>query len=75
MRAKYVRAHLAAMLDAFGDKVTVGGFFSWSLMDDVEWAWGFGERFGLVRMDYATRERTPKTSALEYRRIIERRAL
>ncbi len=73
--AKYVRAHLAAMRDAFGDMVTVGGFFSWSLMDSVEWTWGYGKRLGLVRVDYATQERTPKTSALAYRRIIERHAL
>ena len=44
-------------------------------MDNYEWAWGYHKRFGIVRVDYDTQLRTPKLSALEYKRIIADRAL
>jgi beta-glucosidase len=74
-RAQFLRSHLSAVLDAVEDGVPVGGYFYWSLMDNFEWAWGYEKRFGLVRVDYATQERTLKASAIEYRSIISRRAL
>ncbi len=74
-RTAYVRAHLAAILDAIDDGVEVGGYFYWSLMDNFEWSWGYGKRFGLVRVDYETQERTLKASGAEFRRIIAERAL
>ncbi len=74
-RKEFLRMHLAAVLDAIDLGVPVGAYFYWSLMDNFEWAWGYDKRFGLVRVDYGTQKRTPKSSALEYRRIISDRAL
>ena len=74
-RVEFLRSHLAAIQDAIEQGVPVGGYFYWSLMDNFEWAWGYDKRFGLVRVDYATQERTLKDSAIEYRRIIAARAL
>jgi beta-glucosidase len=74
-RAVFLREHLAAILDAIEQGVAVGGYFYWSLMDNFEWAWGYDKRFGLVRVDYDTQARTLKDSALDYQRIIARRAL
>ncbi len=51
------------------------GYFDWSLLDNFEWAWGYDKRFGIVRVDYDTQERIPKSSALELRRIITERTL
>lgn len=31
-------------------------------LDNVEWAFGYDKRFGIVRVDYATQQRTPKDS-------------
>jgi beta-glucosidase len=74
-RAEFLRLHLDAILDAIDQGVDVYGYFYWSLMDNYEWAWGYHKRFGIVRVDYDTQERTPKFSALEYKRIIAARAL
>ena len=74
-RAEFLSLHLDAILDAIEDGVDVYGYFYWSLMDNYEWAWGYHKRFGIVRVDYDTQVRTPKLSALEYKRIIADRAL
>ncbi len=74
-RADFLRLHLDAILDAIDEGVNVYGYFYWSLMDNYEWAWGYHKRFGIVRVDYDTLERTPKFSAQEYQRIIADRAL
>ncbi|MGC5224083.1 GH1 family beta-glucosidase [Micromonospora sp. DT81.3] len=74
-RTEFVRVHVAAILDAIEQGVDVRGYFYWSLLDNFEWAWGYEKRFGIVRVDYATQERTLKDSGLEYRRIIAERAI
>ena len=51
------------------------GYFVWSLLDNFEWAWGYGQRFGIVYVDYATGRRIPKDSARWYRDVIARGAV
>ena len=46
------------------------GYFVWSLMDNFEWAYGYERRFGIVRVDYDTLERTVKDSGLWYRELL-----
>jgi beta-glucosidase len=53
----------------------VKGYFVWSLLDNFEWADGYGKRFGIVYVDYATQKRTPKMSAAFYRDVIARGGL
>jgi beta-glucosidase len=74
-RVEFVRAHLGAILDAVDAGVDVRGYFYWSLLDNFEWAWGYEKRFGIVRVDYDTQERSVKDSGREYSRIIAARAL
>jgi beta-glucosidase len=56
------------------DGVPVRGYFLWSLMDNFEWADGYGNRFDLTYVDYATQKRTPKLSARYYADVIRRNA-
>jgi beta-glucosidase len=66
-RIMFLRAYLSQLQRATADGVPVKGYFQWSLMDNFEWAQGFGERFGLVFVDFQTQKRTPKLSAAWFR--------
>ena len=71
-RESYIVQHIAAVGDAIADGADVRGYFVWSLLDNFEWAWGYGKRFGVVRVDYDTQDRIIKDSGLQYARIIAR---
>ncbi len=64
--------HIAAVGDALAQGVPMAGYMVWSLMDNFEWASGYEKRFGIVHVDYATQQRTPKDSALWYRDFLQR---
>jgi beta-glucosidase len=69
-RISYLDRHLRAAADALDAGVPLRGYFVWSLMDNFEWAWGYSKRFGLVHVDYATLDRTPKASYRWLRDVI-----
>jgi beta-glucosidase len=69
-RIGYLDSHLRAMHDAMTAGVDVRGYFTWSLMDNFEWAEGYTQRFGLVHVDFATQQRTPKASFAWYKGLI-----
>ncbi|HET6836035.1 MAG TPA: GH1 family beta-glucosidase [Acidimicrobiales bacterium] len=69
-RCAYLDAHVRACHDAIAAGVDLRGFFVWSLLDNFEWAEGYAQRFGIVRVDFATQRRTPKASALWFRDVI-----
>lgn len=62
-RVAYLRDHLAAVHRAIEEGADVRGYFAWSLMDNLEWAYGYAKRFGIVHVDFETQVRTPKASA------------
>lgn len=65
-RTDYIRQHLHAVHEAMESGADVRGYFVWSLLDNFEWAFGYAKRFGIVRVDYESLERTPKASAHWY---------
>ena len=69
-RIAYLRMHLQAVADAAAAGVDVRGYYTWSLLDNFEWAEGYTQRFGLVHVDYATQRRTPKDAYAWYARLI-----
>ena len=70
-RQRYLRGHLEAAHAAIAEGIPLAGYYLWSLLDNFEWAEGYGKRFGLVWVDYATQARVAKDSAHMCRRIIE----
>ncbi|MFD0314915.1 GH1 family beta-glucosidase [Streptomyces flavalbus] len=71
-RIAYLDAHVRALHEALAAGVDVRGYFVWSLLDNFEWAEGYGQRFGLVHVDFetGTLERTPKASYAWYREAL-----
>ncbi|MFE2726707.1 GH1 family beta-glucosidase [Kitasatospora sp. NPDC059327] len=69
-RIGYLRAHLAAVHRAIAAGAPVRGYFLWSLLDNFEWAYGYGKRFGIVHVDFASQRRTPKDSARWYAEVV-----
>jgi beta-glucosidase len=69
-RVGYLTGHVEAVRAAIAEGADVRGYFTWSLMDNFEWAEGFGKRFGLVHVDFETQERTPRSSYAWYRDFI-----
>ncbi|MDF9276892.1 GH1 family beta-glucosidase [Arthrobacter sp. EH-1B-1] len=69
-RTAFVLDHIAAVGEAIDAGADVRGYFVWSLLDNFEWSWGYGKRFGIVRVDYNSFERTIKDSGHAYRQLI-----
>jgi hypothetical protein len=59
----FLRACLSQLQRATSDGAPVHGYFHWSAQDNLEWLSGFGDRFGLIYVDFDTLERTPKLGA------------
>ncbi|PZR54311.1 beta-glucosidase [Xylanimonas oleitrophica] len=68
-RLAFIDLHLRAVKDAVDAGADVRGYFAWSLMDNFEWAHGYDKRFGIVRVDYETLERTVKASGRWYGQV------
>jgi beta-glucosidase len=69
-RVDYLDGYFRAAGRAVEKGVDLRGYFVWSLLDNFEWGEGYSKRFGLVRVDYGTQERTLKRSAHWYRDVI-----
>jgi beta-glucosidase len=70
LRVEYFKQHIRAVREAIRQGADVRGYFAWSLFDNFEWSLGYSKRFGIVHMNYATLERTPKASAHYYSRVV-----
>ncbi|UHQ21273.1 GH1 family beta-glucosidase [Lysobacter sp. 5GHs7-4] len=70
LRMDYLQKHLSAIHDAIQAGCDIRGYMVWSLLDNLEWSLGYSKRFGVVHVNYATQERTPKDSAKWYSNVI-----
>lgn len=61
-RVAFIRTATDGVARCIADGLPVKGYFYWSLLDNFEWQMGYQMRFGLVAVDRATMERTPKES-------------
>jgi len=68
-RADFIRQHLKYVHKAISEGMDVRGYFHWSLLDNFEWAEGFGPKFGLYGVDRKTFKRTARPSVKVYAEI------
>lgn len=69
-RLDYLRQHFIQVRLAMQDGVDIRGYFVWSLLDNFEWGHGYTKRFGIIRVDYETQDRTIKDSGEWYSKVI-----
>ncbi len=70
-RIDFTHRYLLALHQAAEEGIEIHGYFHWSILDNFEWIKGYRFRFGLVFVDYQTKERKLKDSALWYREVIQ----
>jgi beta-glucosidase/6-phospho-beta-glucosidase/beta-galactosidase len=71
-RKWWISQTLTAINRAIQSGVKVEGYLHWSLTDNFEWASGFWPRFGLVGVDYVTKKRTLRPSAIWFAKLISK---
>lgn len=76
-RIRYMKKHLAMIMNAKKLGVPVHGYFPWTFMDNFEWAEGYrnDSSFGMVYVDRKSMKRMPKKSYYWYQSLIENRVL
>jgi beta-glucosidase len=74
-RLTYLRNGMMWQHRAISEGVPLKGNFMWNAMDNFEWINGFGDRFGLVHVDFKTQKRTPKLSAKWFKEAAQRNAV
>jgi beta-glucosidase len=62
-RVAYLQAAVDGVAACLADGIDVRGYIAWTAFDNYEWIFGYGPKFGLIAVDRATQERTPKESA------------
>jgi beta-glucosidase len=73
-RVMFLRACLGQLQRATSEGVPVDGYFLWSAQDNFEWMDGYGNRFGLIYVDFET-QRIPKLSAEWFRKAARQNAV
>ncbi len=68
-RLNWYRQHLAALARALKDGAKVRAYHAWTLMDNLEWQWGYTRRMGIAYTDFSTLKRTLKDSGHWYGRV------
>lgn len=68
-RVAYLGTAVRGVAACLRDGIDVRGYVHWSLLDNFEWVFGYGPRYGLVAVDRATMARTPKPSLAALGRI------
>jgi beta-glucosidase len=62
-RVEFIERGLASVAEVIADGMPVRGYLYWSLLDNFEWAYGYGPTFGLIGVDRTTMARTVRPSA------------
>ena len=68
-RPRFLLTHLAQVHRALEEGLPIEGYYHWTLLDNFEWAEGWGLRFGLIEMDPETQERRIRPSGHLYAEI------
>ena len=65
-RTRFIYDHIAQVKMLIDDGIDVRRYYHWSLLDNLEWNEGYSPRFGLVKVNYDTLDRTIRNSGRFY---------
>lgn len=70
-RIEFISSYLKNIHHSIQEGSDVRGYFAWSFLDNFEWHYGYEKTFGLVHVDYKSKDltRTPKDSAHWYGKV------
>ena len=71
-RITYYRLHLEELKALLDNDYPIKSYFAWSLLDNFEWAFGYEKKFGLVKVDYKTQKRAPKSSYYAFKDALKK---
>lgn len=71
-RSRFIHEHLAQIAQS---ELPIERYYHWSFMDNWEWLEGESARFGLIRVDYETQERTMRESGRFFAEIAANRGV
>ncbi len=74
-RIQAIRDYLKVCHSAIQDDVDLRGYIHWSTWDNFEWHLGPTYRFGLVRVNFDTMERSMTEAGLFYEKIAQQNSL
>ncbi|XP_065872019.1 beta-glucosidase 16-like [Euphorbia lathyris] len=70
-RIQFIQSHLIHIQNAIRAGAKVKGYMMWTFLDDFEWSGGYGDRPGMVHVDFNNGfKRTLKQSALWYKTFL-----
>lgn len=75
LRARYITEALSGLQECIAAGIDVRGYWHWSAMDNFEWLFGYGPKFGLIAVDRVSQVRTVKLSAAVFSAIARANAL
>lgn len=70
-RIHWYRQTLAELVRAMPTGAQVRAYHAWTLLDNVQWAEGYTERYGLIYTDFRNQKRTIKDSSFWYGRVAD----
>ena len=68
----FLRGMLGRLQRATAEGGPVDGYFYWSAQDNLEWNAGFGNRYGLIYVDFKTLKRRPRLSSQWFHEAVRR---
>jgi beta-glucosidase len=71
-RIEFIDRVLQGVEACLRDGIDVRGYTYWSLLDNGDWDFDYGKKFGLIAVDHATQHRTVKPSARHLGAIAQR---
>ena len=70
-RIEFLRQYLNTLKRAQDEGIDIRGYTLWSFLDNYEWFNGYQKRFGIVYVDYQSKERIKKDSFEFYKEVIK----